>query len=110
NICFTGSNAVGHKIMQSANTVSAQQVQMKHVITEMGGKNAIIVDDDADLDEAVLAILKSAFLYAGQKCSAASRIIAVGGIKEQLVQRLVDATASIIMGSSLLPGTFMGPV
>lgn len=110
NICFTGSKAVGHKIMQSANTVSHQQIQMKRVITEMGGKNAIIIDDDADLDEAVLAILKSAFLYAGQKCSAASRVIAIGSIKEQLIQRLVDATASIVMGSSLLPGTFMGPV
>lgn len=109
-ICFTGSMKVGHEIMKSANTVVPGQRQMKRVVCEMGGKNAIIVDDDADLDEAVSAIIKSAFSYAGQKCSAASRIIAVDTIFEPLVERLVDATRSIKVGNSIEPSTFMGPV
>ncbi|HXW54001.1 MAG TPA: aldehyde dehydrogenase family protein, partial [Myxococcota bacterium] len=110
NICFTGSKKVGHEIMKLANTVFEGQVQMKRVICEMGGKNAIIVDDDADLDEAVFVILKSAFSYAGQKCSAASRLILLKTIKHQCLQRLINATKSIKMGSALDPSVFMGPV
>ena len=55
---------------------------MKRVIAEMGGKNAIIVDDDADLDEAVVGVLQSAFGYAGQKCSACSRVIVLDGVHD----------------------------
>lgn len=110
NVCFTGSKAVGQTIMQTANTVAPTQLQMKRVVCEMGGKNAIIVDDDADLDEAVLAIEKSAFLFAGQKCSAASRIIVVGDIKQLLIERIIDATKSMTIGSSVQPSSFMGPV
>lgn len=110
NICFTGSRLVGHEIMKTANTVVKGQTQMKRVICEMGGKNAIIIDDDADLDEAVWAVLKSAFAYAGQKCSAASRIIIVGGIKDQFIKRLCEATDSLLTGSSLLAHTELGPV
>lgn len=110
NVCFTGSMAVGHEIARLANTVSPGQTQMKKVIAEMGGKNAIIIDDDADLDEAIQAVLKSAFVYAGQKCSAASRIIIVGSIAEQFIARLKAACQSMTTGSSLMPKTFMGPV
>lgn len=110
NICFTGSMEVGHQIMKNAQSIEPDQVQMKRVISEMGGKNAMIIDDDADLDEAIVAIIKSAFLFAGQKCSAASRIITVGTIKEQCIARLIDASKSMVIGSSLLPNTFMGPV
>lgn len=110
NICFTGSMKVGHEIMKVANTVSPEQTQMKRVICEMGGKNAIIVDDDADLDEAVSGVMTSAFGYSGQKCSAASRVIVIGTIKDQFIERLVQATNSLRCGRSFEPSTFMGPV
>ena len=75
-IAFTGSRAVGLAINRRAAEVSASGIrQVKRVIVEMGGKNAIIVDDDADLDEAVAGVVKSAFGYQGQKCSACSRVI-----------------------------------
>lgn len=110
NICFTGSMNVGHQIIQNANTQVAGQTHMKRVICEMGGKNAIIVDDDADLDEAVVGIINSSCIYAGQKCSAASRIIAIGSIKDALIQRLAEAASSLTIGPSYEPSTFMGPV
>jgi RHH-type proline utilization regulon transcriptional repressor/proline dehydrogenase/delta 1-pyrroline-5-carboxylate dehydrogenase len=76
----------------------------------MGGKNAIIVDDDADLDEAVQGILTSAFGYAGQKCSAASRVIGVGRVYPRLVERLADAARTLPMGPADAPDTIVGPV
>lgn len=110
NICFTGSMKVGHQIVRAANTVVDGQLQMKRVISEMGGKNTIIIDDDADLDEAVVGVIKSAFIYAGQKCSAASRVVVIGAIKDQFIERLVEATKSLRVGSAIDPSSFMGPV
>lgn len=110
NICFTGSMQVGHSIMKTANDVVLDQIQMKRVICEMGGKNAIIIDDDADLDEAVYGSMLSAFSYAGQKCSAASRIITVGSIAAPFLERFLDGTQSIKIGPSTDPSSFMGPV
>lgn len=110
NICFTGSMKVGHEIMRTANTVVPDQLQMKRVICEMGGKNALVIDEDADLDEAVIGTITSAFGYAGQKCSAGSRVVVVGTIKDQFVERLVRAVDSIRVGHSCEPSTFMGPV
>lgn len=109
-ICFTGSKTVGHAIAKTAGNVVPGQVQMKKIIVEMGGKNAIIIDDDADLDEAVGAVIKSAFGYAGQKCSAASRIIPVGTISESFIHRLVEGSKSLRLGPSFLPSTDIGPV
>lgn len=109
-ICFTGSMSVGHDIMKTANSVVSNQPQMKRVVCEMGGKNAIIIDDDADLDEAVLGVLTSAFNFAGQKCSAASRVIVIGSIKDQFVERLIAATASLSINDPKFPGTVLGPV
>lgn len=74
-IAFTGSRAVGCRINQLAAEVVPGQRHLKKVIAEMGGKNAVIVDTDADLDEAVLGVVQSAFGYQGQKCSACSRAI-----------------------------------
>src|SRR5262249_29900397 len=74
-IAFTGSRDVGLLINRQASTVAPGQNHVKRVIAEMGGKNAIIVDDDADLDEAVVGVIHSAFGYSGQKCSACSRVI-----------------------------------
>ena len=76
----------------------------------MGGKNAIIVDDDADLDEAIPGVVTSAFGYAGQKCSACSRVIVVGRIYRDFMDRLIDATASLKVGPAEDPATFVGPV
>lgn len=109
-IAFTGSRTVGLSIHQHAAVTDPRQRMVKHVIAEMGGKNAIIVDDDADLDEAVLGVVKSAFGYAGQKCSACSRVIVLRGIYEDFLKRLVEATRSLRVGPAVNPGTFVGPV
>src|SRR5437660_7038552 len=79
-IAFTGSRAVGLAINELAAKTPPGQSHVKRVIAEMGGKNATIIDDDADLDEAVHSVVGSAFGYAGQKCSACSRVIALEGI------------------------------
>jgi len=79
-------------------------------VCEMGGKNAVIVDTDADLDEAVPAILASAFGYQGQKCSAASRLIVLDSAYERLLERLVDAASSLRIGSPEDPANIVGPV
>jgi len=109
-IVFTGSRDVGCRIRQLATEHMNEQKHVRKVIAEMGGKNAIIIDDDADLDDAVAGIVASAFGYAGQKCSACSRLIAVGNIHEKLLERLIHATESIIIGPPERPETFMGPV
>ncbi|MGD9721941.1 MAG: L-glutamate gamma-semialdehyde dehydrogenase [Pirellulales bacterium] len=99
-IAFTGSRSVGLAINARAAQVSAagRAKFVKHVIAEMGGKNAIIVDDDADLDEAVLGVVRSAFGYQGQKCSACSRAIVLDAVYDRFVERLVDATRSLQIG------------
>ena len=80
------------------------------MILELGGKNAIIVDEDADLDEVIRGTLYSAFGFAGQKCSACSRLIAVGTSYEPLLERLKDAVSDIIIGDAKAPGSYLGPV
>jgi RHH-type proline utilization regulon transcriptional repressor/proline dehydrogenase/delta 1-pyrroline-5-carboxylate dehydrogenase len=83
---------------------------VKKVVAEMGGKNAIIVDGDADWDEAIHGITASAFGYAGQKCSACSRLIVLQEIYEPFLQRLVEATRSLRVAAAEDPGCFVGPV
>lgn len=109
-IAFTGSMEVGLRIVNKASKVRDGQAQVKRVIAEMGGKNAIIVDDDADLDEAVLDIIYSAFGYQGQKCSACSRVIVLEPIYDKFVKRLVEAAKSIKIGPAEDPHYYMGPV
>jgi RHH-type transcriptional regulator, proline utilization regulon repressor / proline dehydrogenase / delta 1-pyrroline-5-carboxylate dehydrogenase len=106
-IAFTGSRGVGLAINARAAEVSASRKvpQVKHVIAEMGGKNAIIVDDDADLDEAVSAVVKSAFGYQGQKCSACSRVIVLESVYSVFLERLVEATRSLRIGPPEDPAT-----
>jgi RHH-type proline utilization regulon transcriptional repressor/proline dehydrogenase/delta 1-pyrroline-5-carboxylate dehydrogenase len=108
-IAFTGSQEVGTRLYATAAATPGRRL-LKRVIAEMGGKNAIIVDDDADLDEAVQGILTSAFNYAGQKCSACSRVIAVGRVYGRLVERLAEAARTLPMGAADAPGTVIGPV
>jgi RHH-type proline utilization regulon transcriptional repressor/proline dehydrogenase/delta 1-pyrroline-5-carboxylate dehydrogenase len=109
-IAFTGSVDVGTRIYAAA----AQHVKgarsLKRVVAEMGGKNAIVVDEDADLDEAVQGVVSSAFGYAGQKCSACARVIVVGRVYERLIARLVEAARALPMGPADDPGTIVGPV
>jgi RHH-type proline utilization regulon transcriptional repressor/proline dehydrogenase/delta 1-pyrroline-5-carboxylate dehydrogenase len=109
-ICFTGSKAVGLHILERASRVQPGQQHVKHVICEMGGKNAIIIDSDADLDEAVTGVIYSAFGFSGQKCSAASRLIVLDEVYDRFVERLVEATRSIHVTPPEDADCFMGPV
>ncbi|MBL8864673.1 MAG: L-glutamate gamma-semialdehyde dehydrogenase [Planctomycetia bacterium] len=109
-IAFTGSLKVALAINASAAKTPPGQSHVKKVIAEMGGKNAIIVDNDADLDEAVRGVVDAAFGYAGQKCSAGSRVIVLAGIYDQFLARLVEATKSLTVGPAEYPGSSLGPV
>jgi RHH-type proline utilization regulon transcriptional repressor/proline dehydrogenase/delta 1-pyrroline-5-carboxylate dehydrogenase len=109
-IAFTGSVEVGVRIQQKAAQVFPGQDHCKRVIAEMGGKNAIIIDDDADLDEAVSGVIYSAFGFQGQKCSACSRAIVLEPIYERFKQRLIEAAKSVKIGPAEDPANFMGPV
>ncbi|HVF09221.1 MAG TPA: L-glutamate gamma-semialdehyde dehydrogenase, partial [Abditibacteriaceae bacterium] len=109
-IAFTGSREVGLSILRDAAVVQPGQREIKRVIAELGGKNAIIVDEDADLDEAVLGVLTSAIGYAGQKCSACSRAIVIGAAYEPFCARLAEAIKSIRIGPAADPATTLGPV
>ncbi len=99
-IAFTGSNKVGLDIVRAAAETPPGQKHLKRVIAEMGGKNCVIVDSDADLDEVVPALVKSAFLYAGQKCSAAARVLCHEAIHDALVERLAGAIEVLEVGQA----------
>jgi RHH-type transcriptional regulator, proline utilization regulon repressor / proline dehydrogenase / delta 1-pyrroline-5-carboxylate dehydrogenase len=109
-IAFTGSREVGTSIWQTASVTLRDQRNLKKVICEMGGKNAMIIDTDADLDEAVLGIIHSAFSFQGQKCSALSRLITVRDVHKRLVPRLIEAVAALKIGLPEHPNTDIGPV
>jgi RHH-type proline utilization regulon transcriptional repressor/proline dehydrogenase/delta 1-pyrroline-5-carboxylate dehydrogenase len=110
-IAFTGSSEVGLSIIRKGADTKDSQPQVRRFVCEMGGKNAIIVDEDADPDEAVLGVIESAFGYAGQKCSACSRVIVVGKkTYEQFTARLVEACKSVIIAPAHRPGCRLGPV
>ena len=109
-IAFTGSLKVGLQINQQAAATPPGQHFVKRVIAEMGGKNAILVDDDADMDEAVTGVVDSAFGYQGQKCSACSRVIVPEAKYDAFLARLVAATKSLTVGPADDPGYFVGPV
>ncbi|MHC4991553.1 MAG: bifunctional proline dehydrogenase/L-glutamate gamma-semialdehyde dehydrogenase, partial [Planctomycetota bacterium] len=109
-IAFTGSKAVGLDIVQAAGVTPEDQPFVKRVVCEMGGKNAVIVDTSADLDEAVVGVRDSAFGFQGQKCSACSRAIVVDTAYEPFLRRLVESTKALVVGDPLEPGTDLGPV
>ncbi|WP_439631589.1 L-glutamate gamma-semialdehyde dehydrogenase [Gemmata sp.] len=109
-IAFTGSLKVALAINEQAAMTPGGQAFVKKVIAEMGGKNAVIVDADADLDEAVKGVVDSAFGYGGQKCSAGSRAIVLSGIYDQFLGRLVEATKSLTVSAADEPGCSLGPV
>ena len=109
-IAFTGSRNVGLHINQQATQVADGQSHVKKVIAEMGGKNAIIIDNDADLDDAVVGVCQSAFAYAGQKCSACSRVIVLPEVYDQFMTRLKAAVESLTVGPAEDPSVDLGPV
>jgi len=109
-VAFTGSRPVGLKIWETAARAVPGQANLKKVVCEMGGKNALIIDDDADLDEAIPAALASAFGFSGQKCSALSRLIVLSGVYDRFVERFAAACANVPVGDPSEPGTVVGPV
>ena len=109
-IAFTGSREVGLRIWESAGKTRPGQRELKRVICEMGGKNAVIIDSDADLDEAIVDTIYSAFGYQGQKCSACSRLIILEEIYPRAMERLMNAAASLRVGNPEEPGITVGPV
>ncbi len=109
-IAFTGSRGVGMTINRQAADMADGQDHVKRVIAEMGGKNAIIVDDDAEMDEAIHGVVWSAFGYAGQKCSACSRVIVPDSLYDDFVKRLVEATRSLKVAPAEDPGCGVPPV
>jgi RHH-type proline utilization regulon transcriptional repressor/proline dehydrogenase/delta 1-pyrroline-5-carboxylate dehydrogenase len=109
-IAFTGSKEVGLRIWEAAGRTASGQVNLKKVICEMGGKNCCIVDSDADMDEAVVGCIASAFGYQGQKCSALSRLIVLADNYDKFVERLIAAAGSLPLGPSEQPGNVIGPV
>jgi len=109
-IAFTGSKQVGLEINRRSAEPRDGQDHVKRVIAEMGGKNAIIVDADADLDEAVVGVVQSAFGYSGQKCSACSRVIVLGGVYDAFVSRLAEAARAVPVGPPEDPETVVGPL
>jgi RHH-type proline utilization regulon transcriptional repressor/proline dehydrogenase/delta 1-pyrroline-5-carboxylate dehydrogenase len=109
-IAFTGSREVGLRIWESAGKTRPGQRELKRVVCEMGGKNPVIVDSDADLDETIVDTIYSAFGYQGQKCSACSRLIVLEENYERVMHRLLAAAASLRVGNPEQPGITVGPV
>lgn len=109
-VAFTGSKEVGLEIIEAAGQTRPGQGLVKKVVCEMGGKNAVIVDSSADLDEAVAGVRQSAFGYSGQKCSACSRAIVLDAVHDVFLRRLVESTRSLVIGDPADPGTDVGPV
>jgi RHH-type proline utilization regulon transcriptional repressor/proline dehydrogenase/delta 1-pyrroline-5-carboxylate dehydrogenase len=109
-IAFTGSRGVGLSINEQAARTPTGQDHIKRVIAELGGKNAVIVDEDADLDEAVHGVVASAFGYQGQKCSACSRAVVLQGLYDAFLARAVEATRSLKVAPAEDPGSSVGPL
>lgn len=109
-ISFTGSKEVGLRINELAARPRPGQVWIKRVVAEMGGKDAIIVDGEADLDAAVPGVLVSAFGYQGQKCSACSRAIVCKTVYDEFLEKLKARTETLRVGPADDPENYMGPV
>ncbi len=108
-VSFTGSRDVGVSIYEKAAIVQDGQLNLKRVIAEMGGKDTIVVDSDADLELAADAIVQSSFGFSGQKCSACSRVIALEDIHDELLEKVVEKTKELTVGNPE-DNIYMGPV
>lgn len=109
-ISFTGSRDVGVRIFAQAAQVMPGQRFLRRVVAEMGGKDAVIVDADCDVDDAVAGVVASAFGFGGQKCSAASRLIVVGPRYEEVVEKVAKAASELVVGDPRRPEVNYGPV
>src|SRR5437764_6874904 len=109
-IAFTGSRDVGLRINELAAKPKKGQRWLKRTILEMGGKDAVVVDETADLDAAATGIVVSAFGFQGQKCSAGSRAIIVDKVYDQVLQKVIEKTKQLTMGDVTQPETYIGPV
>ena len=109
-IAFTGSSPTGLDILAATGDVVPGQRQIKRAIVDMGGKNCIIIDEDADLDGAIEPIVHSAFAYAGQKCSTASRLLVHTAVADELIERVAAAVEALEVGAPEAFGTVVGPV
>lgn len=109
-ISFTGSRDVGLRINERASKLNNGQIWIKRVIAEMGGKDTIVVDKEADLELAAQSIVKSAFGFSGQKCSACSRVVIVKDVYDQVVNRVEELTKSLTIGDPADPNNFMATV
>jgi 1-pyrroline-5-carboxylate dehydrogenase len=109
-VAFTGSRDVGVRIFQRAAAVHRGQVWLKRTVLEMGGKDAIVVDDTADLDAAAEAVVASAFGYQGQKCSACSRLIVLRSVHDALVERVAAMAGALSVGDPADPSVHLGSV
>lgn len=109
-IAFTGSKQVGLQIIEKSGRTPPGQRNVKRCVVEMGGKNAVIIDNDADLDEAIQAVIYSAFGFQGQKCSACSRVIVLHEVYDHFVSRLVEVARSIQVRPAEDPEAYLGPV
>jgi len=109
-VAFTGSKESGLHIGEQAAKKQPEQLWIKRTVLEMGGKDAIIVDDEADLEAAVEGVAVSAFGYQGQKCSACSRAIVTRKVYDAFLEKLKERIGKIRVGPAEDPGNFMGPV
>jgi len=109
-ISFTGSRDVGLRIFERSSKLSEGQIWIKRVIAEMGGKDTIVVDKEADLELAAQSIVKSAFGFGGQKCSACSRAVIVEDVYDQVVNRVEELTKAITVGAPENNEHFVSPV
>ena len=104
-IAFTGSKETGHQLMRESITIKSRPI-----IAELGGKNSTIVTENANIDVAVYGVIRAAFSYSGQKCSACSRVYIQNNIKEEFITKLVENTRNIKIGNPLYPENYIGPV
>jgi 1-pyrroline-5-carboxylate dehydrogenase len=109
-VAFTGSKEVGLRVNERAAKVNDGQIWIKRVVAEMGGKDAIIVADDANLDEAATGVVQSAFGFQGQKCSACSRAIIDTKVYDEMLDKIVDRTSKIKLSDPTVLATTMGAV
>ena len=109
-VAFTGSKEIGLRVNERAAKVNEGQIWIKRVVAEMGGKDAIIVADDADLDEAATGVVQSAFGFQGQKCSACSRAIIDTKVYDQMIEKIVERTAKIKLADPTDASTNMSAV
>lgn len=109
-IAFTGSREVGLRIFELSAKTSPGQIWMKRLVAEMGGKNAMVIDETADLEAAAREVVIAGYCYSGQKCSACSRLIATAPVYDEIVARVAEAASKLTVGPVKDPANWMGPV